>query len=131
MVFRVATAAIVAWRNPDPRRRLELRRDGMAVCIRDTFEGSGSHRIRIPLQLAPGWNLLELTARTAQCQHRSGRRLSISWAGSQAWQLTEEQGRVAPSYGVVVPAPRLVCSARGPAADLALTTLIEFIEDRH
>jgi hypothetical protein len=108
-----------------PRRRLELRGDGTAMCIRDTFAGTGSHRIRIPLQLAPGWELLELTGRAAQCQHQSGRRLRISWAGSQAWQLREEQGRVAPSYGVLLPAVRFVCSASAPVTDLALTTIVE------
>ena len=41
-----------------PRRRLELRRDGAAVRVRDTFEGTGSHRVCIPLQLAPGCKLL-------------------------------------------------------------------------
>jgi len=112
-----------------PWRRIELRRDGASLRIADTFRGSGNHTVSIPLQLAVGWTLIELTQQKALCRHDSGRRLRISWDGKGDWQISEEQGRVAPSYGVVVPAVRLVCRAAGPIADLSLNTTIELMQE--
>jgi len=112
-----------------PWRRIELRRDGASLRIADTFRGSGNHTVSIPLQLAVGWTLIELTQQKALCRHDSGRRLRISWDGKGDWQISEEQGRVAPSYGVVVPAVRLVCRAAGPIADLLLNTTIELMQE--
>jgi hypothetical protein len=112
-----------------PWRRIQLHRDGASLRITDTFRGSGRHCVSVPLQLAPGWMLLELRAQRACCASASGERIRISWGGKGEWRISEEPGRVAPSYGVVVPAVRFACRAMGPIADLSLDTTIERIQE--
>ena len=97
-------------RLPDPlvpTRRISLRRDGTGLSITDSFEGNGRHVIRIPLQLARGWTVQELLQTSAVFKHVSGCSLSIGWDETPAWAVVLRHGRVAPSYGVVIPVPRL------------------------
>jgi hypothetical protein len=108
-----------------PLRRIELSRDARALRVVDSFSGSGVHAVSIPLQLAPGWRLLELGQHACACRHLSGAALAISWSGAPVWELRAEPGRVAPSYGVVTEAMRLVARAHGPIGDLSLITSLE------
>lgn len=128
LVFEGGHTGYRRLRNPVvPWRRIELRRDGACLRIIDSFRGCGSHSVSIPLQLAPGWTLLELAARQAWCGNSSGRRIRIGWDAKGDWQIGAEQGRIAPSYGVVIPAVRFACRVVGQVADLSLQTTIELL----
>ena len=109
----------------EPWRRIELRADGGELRIEDTFRGAGSHEVSIPLQLAAGWRVSERAAQQLSCLHTGGARLAVRWSGTGAWQLLQEAGRVAASYGVTTEAVRLRWLARGPVAPLALRVVIE------
>jgi hypothetical protein len=130
LVFEGGHSGYCRLRAPvTPWRRIELQEDGSVLRISDTFRGVGSHAVSIPLQLAPGWTLQELQARTASCRHVSGRRMRIRWEGKGEWQVAAEPGRVAPKYGVVVTAPRVSWRAVGAVSDLSLDTTIELLEE--
>ncbi len=45
----------------------------------------------------------------------AGRRFELEWEPAEAWRLEIGAGRVAPSYGVVLPIVRLLFSREGPA----------------
>ncbi|MGH7194778.1 MAG: heparinase II/III family protein, partial [Candidatus Saccharimonadales bacterium] len=84
--------------------RLDHRRHGLS--IKDEFQGSGRHTIRIPLHLALGvkaWSqgegLIELQAQD--------RRFVLKWEDPQRWKLRISEGRVSPSYGRLTAAVRL------------------------
>lgn len=108
-----------------PTRRISLRRDGIRLTITDSFEGSGRHEIRIPLQLARGWSIQELLETTAVFKHVSGCDLRITWEGTPAWRTTLRQGRIAPSYGVSIPVPRLEWSVTDAARNVSLNVCLE------
>jgi hypothetical protein len=121
--YRRLRAPVTPW------RRIELHGRGSVLRINDTFRGSGSHAVSIPLQLAPGWEPPELASGVATCRHMCGRQLRIRWYGKGEWELTAEPGRVAPSYGVVVTAPRLNWRTAGAVAELSLEMTIELLEE--
>lgn len=108
-----------------PRRRIVLRRDGMQMSIRDSFEGQGMHDVRIPLQLARGWEIENMMGARAACVHGCGARMDIEWHGSPQWQAGVSPGRIAPSYGIVIAAPRLEWRAGGVAARTQLTVTLQ------
>jgi len=112
-----------------PWRRIELHADGGTLRICDSFRGSGHHQFSVPLQLAPGWSLAELTPESAHCRHANGARLEIRWQGTGGWRVDAEPGRIAPSYGVTQATLRFVCRAAGPAAALSLTTTVRLLAD--
>jgi Heparinase II/III-like protein/Heparinase II/III N-terminus len=126
LIFEGAHSGYRRLREPVvPRRRLELTTDGCCLCITDTFEGVGVHAITVPLQLAPGWSLVRLRNQEALCSHVTGVRLAITWAGPGLWDVTQQHGRVATSYGVVRDAVRLVWQATGIVGDLSLVTTLK------
>jgi hypothetical protein len=108
-----------------PLRRIELSSDAAVLQVVDRFTGSGVHAVSIPLQLAPGWTLLELDEHACACRHATGAYLVISWSGAPSWEVRAESGRVAPSYGVVTEAVRLVARAHGPIEDMMLITSLK------
>jgi len=108
-----------------PRRRIALRRDGTQLSIADSFAGEGEHHVRIPLQLARGWQVADVLGSRAVCVHCSGARMSIEWCGSPDWKLGVTPGRVAPSYGVVIAAPRMEWRTAGMAARGHLTATLQ------
>jgi hypothetical protein len=129
LVFEGGHSGYRRFRAPvTPWRRIELHGQDGGLRITDTFRGSGTHAVSIPLQLAPGWELPELTNGIATCRHSSGRQLRIRWQGSGQWQVTAEPGRVAPSYGVVLTAPRFTWRAAGVVTELSLETTIEWLQ---
>lgn len=111
-----------------PRRAIALRLDGAQLSISDSFDGDGTHDIRIPLQLARGWKIENVAGARARCAHGSGARMCIEWHGSPEWEMRVTWGRVAPSYGIVVAAPRMEWSASGAAERTHLTVTIELTE---
>jgi Heparinase II/III-like protein/Heparinase II/III N-terminus len=108
-----------------PRRCIELSNDARVLKIIDRFAGSGTHAVSIPLLLAPEWALRELGEHGCACRHADGACLSISWEGAPNWEVRAEAGRVAPSYGVVTEAVRLIARAHGNVEDMTLTTTLQ------
>ena len=84
-----------------------------ALAITDAFEGSGRHRIEIPLHLAPGVGIGERSAGRVVLEAR-GRRFLLEWGPIDVWALEIGEGRVSPSYGVAVPVVRLLFAREGP-----------------
>lgn len=105
-----------------PVRTIVLDHGSHALAITDAFEGSGRHRIEIPLHLAPGVEVMELTPGHLSLG-AGGRRFSIEWGPPAAWTLTIGEGRVSPSYGVALRSVRLLWSREGDPAP-ALTVRI-------
>lgn len=108
-----------------PRRRIELHRDGAQVSIHDSFDGEGTHDIQIPLQLARGWEIEDVIGARAGCVHGSGARMSIAWHGTPEWKLGVTPGRIAPSYGIVITAPRLEWSTKDVTVPTHLTVTLQ------
>jgi hypothetical protein len=95
-----------------PVRTIVLDHRRHALTIADAFEGSGRHRIEIPLHLAPGVTVSEAGA--GRLVLRSGDQLfALHWEPAGSWGLTIGEGRVSPSYGVAVKNARLVFSREG------------------
>lgn len=113
-----------------PWRRIALRRDGAALSVTDTFKGRGVHTIRVPLQLAPDWSVCKPSASEFLCTHASGSRMRIDWHGELAWDVSVHTGRVAPSYGVVVDAPRIEWRTSGSIEQIWLKVSMEMRAQR-
>ncbi len=116
-------------RSPDGlthRRAVWLRSHGYVV-ICDEFVGHGEHDIEVNFQCAPGVPLhLEGHARA-----RYGNVATLQWLGSGAWTARHaeggdapDQGWIAPSLGVRVPAPRLSLRTRTAAPRSVLLTIV-------
>jgi uncharacterized heparinase superfamily protein len=95
-----------------PVRTIVLDHRAHRFLVRDAFEGSGRHRIEIPLHLAPGVAATEAAPGRVVLQVR-GRRFSLEWHPTEAWSFTIGEGRVSPSYGVALPCVRLAWSREG------------------
>jgi hypothetical protein len=95
-----------------PVRTIRLDHRSHTLTITDAFEGTGRHRIEIPLHLAPGVAASEDGA--GRLLLRAGSRaFGLDWESSGCWRLTIGEGRVSPSYGVVVATVRLVFTREG------------------
>ncbi len=95
-----------------PVRTIVLDRRAHRLLVRDAFEGSGRHRIEIPLHLAPGVAATEAAPGRVVLQAR-GRRFSLEWGPAGTWSLAIGEGRVSPSYGVAFPCVRLAWTREG------------------
>jgi uncharacterized heparinase superfamily protein len=95
-----------------PVRTIVLDHRRHALTITDAFEGSGRHRIEIPLHLAPGVGTRDRSSGQLVLEVR-GRRFLLEWSPADSWPLEIGEGRVSPSYGVVVPVVRLLFSREG------------------
>jgi len=96
-----------------PVRTMVLDHAAHALTITDVIEGVGDHVVAIPLQLASGVEARKggpgrvvLTA--------GGREFLLLWSDSAEWTCEMGQGRISPSYGVVVPAIKLLWRRSGP-----------------
>jgi uncharacterized heparinase superfamily protein len=96
-----------------PIRRIELEHATHTLTIEDRFEGSGEHRISIPLHLAPGVEVATV-ADGALTIATPRRRFRLEWSDARQWQLAQTSARVSASYGVVQTSPRLEWSRSGP-----------------
>jgi uncharacterized heparinase superfamily protein len=104
-----------------PVRTITLDHARHVLTSHDTIEGAGEHLVAIPLHLAPGVTP-RIGAAGRVLLEADGRAFEIAWAGPDGWSVAIEPARVSPSYGVVVPAARLVWSRRGALpATLTLT----------
>jgi hypothetical protein len=111
-----------------PVRTLELDHERHSLTIRDEFEGDGVYDVEIPLHLPPGVQLESLAATEATI--RAGERsYRLRWCGP-GWSAEAEDARVSPSYGVAMPAKRILWRGRsGPASTLTITIQPDVIEE--
>jgi hypothetical protein len=105
-----------------PVRTITLHHAANALEIRDAFEGTGRHRLEIPLHLASGVEASEIEPGLVELQCGS-RRFRLAWEPIAAWSFGIGEGRVAPSYGVALPIVRLLW-ARDGALDPPLVVRI-------
>ncbi len=105
-----------------PARTIVLQHREHALVVSDSFEGAGRHQLEVPFHLAPGVaasvrspGVVELRA--------AGRRFVLTWEPCDAWALEIGSARISPSYGVVLPAVRLLFRREG-ALEPALTVRI-------
>jgi hypothetical protein len=96
-----------------PVRTIELDHERHTLRVDDSFEGSGRHRFEVPLHLAPGV-VASLRAPGVVELRAAGRRFELTWEPAAAWPLEIGAGRVSPSYGVALPAVRLLWTREGP-----------------
>jgi hypothetical protein len=95
-----------------PRRTVVLDHDLHRLTVSDAFEGSGHHRIEIPMHLAPGVTASEQASGQLLLQ-AGGRRFSLEWSPSGPWTLSIGEGRVSLSYGTTFPSVRLRWAREG------------------
>jgi hypothetical protein len=113
-------------RGPSPvthRRAVWLRPDHVVV-VCDEFVGVGHHELEVNFQFAPG---ASLTLHTSSALARYGEVAELGWVGTGRWTVHTaeggdgpDQGWVAPSLGIRVPAPRLTlrCGTQAPRTHL-------------
>jgi Heparinase II/III-like protein len=97
-----------------PVRTIELDRGHHRLVVLDEFEGEGEHLVEIPLQLAPDVTAAESGLGRLTLSHG----FRLTWATQADWTLEIGTGWVSPSYGVRVPATRLLWKRRGPLRSL-------------
>jgi len=76
------------------------------LLIKDEFEGAGLHDVLIPVHLAPGISIAQLS----DCElmlSTPQKRFSIWWPKSSGYMFRVEDARVSPSYGVLKPIKKL------------------------
>ncbi len=100
-----------------PLRRIQLEHRSHKLRIRDSFEGSGSHKVEIPLHLDPGARADIIEPGSVQLRTRN-RRFLLEWIEPLSWKLSIEPCRISPSYGVCLPSCRLVWRREGSLTDL-------------
>lgn len=95
-----------------PVRTIILDHTFHALVVRDVFEGVGEHQIDIPLHLAPDVVVQEVATDRLRLQ-ACGRDFVLVWGKIQDWTLEVGKGRISPSYGIALPAPRLAWRRNG------------------
>ena len=100
-----------------PVRTIVLDHATHSLLITDAISGGGDHRISVPLQLAPGV-AVRSEAAGRLVLNAGDREFLLLWSDPVEWTCEIGPGRVSPSYGVVVPAVRLLWRLTGttPAA---------------
>jgi len=102
-------------RLPDPItpvRTLILDHNYHSLIIQDRFEGRGEHQFIIPLHLAPDVVAQQQASNQIHLQVQQ-QTFILLWSSNSPWELTKEQGRISPSYGVVNSSTRLVWQCQG------------------
>jgi uncharacterized heparinase superfamily protein len=102
-----------------PVRTIELDTNTHSLAIIDDFEGSGSHVVSVPLQLASGVAVAR-TGDGAALLHAEDRSFELRWDAAADWTLDIGQDWVSPSYGVKKPATRLEWRRDGELRSLRL-----------
>lgn len=102
------------------RRNITLDHLTGTLTIEDFIDAKGDHALRAPLQLSSN-------ARVDQDNNRyvitvRNKRFDLSWEGPE-WQVGTEEGSVSPSYGVRVPAQKIVWEKRSSGSE-RLTVII-------
>jgi len=102
-----------------PVRTITLDHAAHTLLVQDSFEGSGRHRVEVPLHLAPRVTALVRSPGVLALE-AEGHSFTLEWEPAQAWSLEIGAGRVSPSYGVAVPVVRLVFSRAGELRPLTV-----------
>jgi hypothetical protein len=120
VVFRGSHTGYERLADPvRPVRTIALHRGLHALLIDDAIEAAGSHRVEIPLLLAPAveahpaGNTVELAA--------DGRAFTVEWSDSDGWTLELGSGWISPSYGVRTKTARLAWRRTGRESRLTVT----------
>jgi hypothetical protein len=100
-----------------PVRTITLAHARHSLTVVDTFEGAGRHRVEVPLHLAIGVEATSPEAGRVELR-KGGRCFLLEWGPVEAWTLELGSGRVSPSYGVAIPAVRLLWRREGDLAEL-------------
>lgn len=106
--------------NLVPVRNIQIDHTSHTMRIHDRFEGSGSHRVEIPLHLSPRV-LAEILGPGRVQLFAEGKCFDLRWDEISAWTLSLEPARVSPSYGVVVPSSKLVWRRESSLQPLSMT----------
>ncbi len=93
------------------RRSFTLDHAKGCLTVRDDMTGEGSHRVEIPLHLAPG--IIVSRAADRWVLASGTKRFEVRWTSPENWTATVEPARVSPSYGVVVASEKLVWRRMG------------------
>jgi len=96
-----------------PVRSIELDHRGHSLVVHDRFDGTGDHRLEVPLHLAVGVEATLCSPGHVELR-AAGRRFVLAWDPHEAWALEIGSGRIAPSYGVALPVVRLLFRREGP-----------------
>jgi uncharacterized heparinase superfamily protein len=97
-----------------PVRRISLNHAGHTLTVEDTVEGTGDHAIAVPLHLAPGVRARIVCPGTIALETTTGPCFELQWAATGNWVVEAGDARISPSYGVIVPAARLLWRYAGP-----------------
>jgi uncharacterized heparinase superfamily protein len=89
-----------------PVRTITLDHAAHALEVEDAFEGTGRHRIEVPLHLAHGVTVEE-QGRGELALRAAGRAFRLDWGPVGSWSFAIGGGRVSPRYGVALPIVRL------------------------
>lgn len=96
----------------NPVRRITLDHRHHALTVQDRIEGAGAHTVTIPLHLAPGVQARS-DAPGEVTLTKDGREFLLVWSSPDPWQFGVSEARISPSYGVLVPAVRLLWRRSG------------------
>ena len=97
-----------------PRRTILLDPVGHGLYIHDDPIGEGIHDVQIPLHFSPNVELTRVGPDEVVL-HAGSQKFSLWWSTESGYDLKIEPSRVSPSYGVVLPAKKIIwsrCSAR-------------------
>jgi uncharacterized heparinase superfamily protein len=108
-----------------PVRTIVLDHARHSMWITDEISGSGDHEITIPLQLAVGVDVRS-DGRGRLVLIAGEREFLLEWANAADWSCEIGSGRISPSYGVVVPAMKLLWRRSGSAPAVLTMCLTPF-----
>jgi uncharacterized heparinase superfamily protein len=102
-------------RLPDPvtvSRTFELEADAPVLRIIDRLEGTAEHLVEIFFHFTPGVRFRGVSAEAATAQWDDGFALTLRREQGTPVAFSEREGWLAPSYGVKLPRPVLIATAR-------------------
>ena len=89
----------------------------------DEFEGRPEGKVEIPLHLAPGVEVLSWMPEGKVALYAQQREFELTWGNPERWQMSVEDAKVSPSYGVAVNSKRLVWTSTAAGAQRLLVLL--------
>lgn len=90
-----------------PKRTILVDFNMHSLYVEDQFVGEGMHFVSEPLHLAPGVEVAEVYA-DAVILNAQGKYFRIWWRADSDYEFELTDGRISPSYGVVVPIKKLI-----------------------
>jgi hypothetical protein len=82
---------------------------GNEICIADEISGEGEHEVAVFFQVAPGWELAELTraGKTAQCTLKGPLRVTIAWSARSELRVEQQAALQSRAYGATLGSLRI------------------------